>query len=173
MLNYDNWGNFFEQLSLFSGALIVYASTIKNDVERVSSIAWAGYIFFGVCIVSFALDQLFFLSRTAGFVPKWIPPDQMFWVVLTIIASALAAVSILSARLALLASRLLVLMLIIFGLLVCLPGPLTNPHSLFNWAANTENLAIAGAALIVSDLFSPSKAPDIKSYLNKLYGLIK
>ena len=69
-LVYDRWGNFFEQFSLVSGALIVFASTVGDD--RSAAIAKMGYIFFGVCVVSFTLEQLIYLAGTASLVPKWI-----------------------------------------------------------------------------------------------------
>jgi uncharacterized membrane protein YphA (DoxX/SURF4 family) len=147
-LIYNNWGNFFEQFSIASGALIAYASLAPG---RLASTARAASICFGICVVSFALEQAFYLNATAGFVPKWIPPGQMFWAIATTIAFALAAIAILSGRQALLASRLLTAMLVVFGLLVWLPALLGNPHSHFNWAESTENLAIAAVAWILGD----------------------
>jgi uncharacterized membrane protein YphA (DoxX/SURF4 family) len=154
-LVFDRWANFFEQFSLVSGALIVYASFGPNDSLRSAKVARLGYFSFGICVVSFTLEQLFYLSGTAGFVPKWIPPGQMFWAIATTIAFALAAIALLSGRLALLASRLLTAMIAGFGLLVWLPA-LADPHKLFNWAGNAENSAIAGAAWIVADYLSQS-----------------
>jgi hypothetical protein len=49
-------------------------------------------------VVSFTLEQLAYLSGTAEFVPKWMPPGQMFWAVVTTIAFTLAAVALLSGR---------------------------------------------------------------------------
>lgn len=157
-LVYDRWGNFFEQFSLVSGALIVFGSLSANDSGRALRAAKIGYIFFGICVVSFTLEQLFYLSGTASFVPKWIPPGQMFWAIVTTIAFALAAIALLSGRSALLASRLLTLMIVIFGLLVWLPAPFSDPHKLMNWAGNAQNLAIAGAAWIVADFLSQKRS---------------
>jgi uncharacterized membrane protein YphA (DoxX/SURF4 family) len=150
---YDRYGNFFEQFSLVSGALIVYG-TFARDPKSGSRLARIGYFCFALCVVSFTLEQLFYLSGTASFVPKWIPPGQMFWAIATTIFFALAAVALFSGRLALLASRLLVAMLVGFGLLVWLPAPFANPHQLISWAGNAQNLAITGAAWIVTDYLS-------------------
>src|SRR5262249_12352148 len=109
---YDRWGNFFEQFSLVSGSLIVYALVSRSGSLRVAMIARMGYLFLGICVVSLTLEQLVYLSVTAGFVPKWIPPRQMFWAIAPTIAFALAAIALLSGRSALLASRLLTAMLI-------------------------------------------------------------
>ena len=147
---YDRWGNVFEQLSLVTGAAIVYA--------RLSS-AWTpktldrfGRILLGVCAVSFALEQAFYLNATATLVPKWLPPGQTFWAVMTTVAFALAAVALLTNRMALLATRLLTTMLVIFGLLVWIPIVVSDPHNQTNWGETVETVAIAGAAWILADL---------------------
>jgi uncharacterized membrane protein YphA (DoxX/SURF4 family) len=155
---FDRWGNFFEQFSLVSGALIAYASVGRSDSGPAPRAARIGYIFFGICVISFTLEQLFYLSGTASFVPKWIPPGQMFWAITTTIALALAAIALLSGRSALLASRLLTVMLIGFGLLVWLPAPFADPHKIMNWAGNAQNLAITGAAWIVADFLNQNRS---------------
>jgi hypothetical protein len=106
-LVHDRWGNFFEQFSTVSGALIVYATVGRSAPESVAKQARLGFLFFGISTVSFTLEQLLYLSATAAYVPKWVPPGQMFWAVGTTIALALAAVALLSGRSALLASRFL------------------------------------------------------------------
>lgn len=156
---YDRWGNFFEQFSLVSGALMACASSSDGDPQPAARLARVGYIGFGICVVSFTLEQLFYLSGTASFVPSWIPPGRMFWAVTTTIALALAAIALLTGVLALLAARLLTAMLIGFGLLVWLPAPLADPHKLINWAGNAQNLAIAGAAWIVADYLRGKRSP--------------
>jgi uncharacterized membrane protein YphA (DoxX/SURF4 family) len=155
---YDRWGNFFEQFSLVSGALIVYGSANWGDSARGARAAQIGYVCFGICVVSFTLEQLFYLSGTASFVPKWIPPGQMFWAIFTTIALVLAAIALLSRRSALPASRLLTIMMIGFGLLVWLPVLFADPHKLFSWAGNAQNLAIAGAAWIVADFLTQNRS---------------
>jgi uncharacterized membrane protein YphA (DoxX/SURF4 family) len=152
-LVYDSWGNFFEQFSQFAGALIVYAGFDRGDRRRAARMTQFGYIAFCACVVSFTLEQLFYLSGTASFVPNWIPPGQMFWAITTTLAFGLAAIALLTGRSALLATRLLTAMIIAFGLLIWLPAPIakTFPDPRINWAGNAENLAIAGAAWIVAD----------------------
>jgi hypothetical protein len=94
-------------------AAIVYA--------RLSS-AWSretlnriGRILLGVCAASFTLEQAIYIHATAILVPRWLPPNQMFWAVTTTVLFALAAVALLTNRMALLATRLLTMMLVIFG----------------------------------------------------------
>jgi hypothetical protein len=166
---YDPWGNLFEQSSLVSGAIVVFAS-FEHDARHAAQIARIGYIAFGICVISFMFEQIFYLPMTASAVPKWIPPGQMFWAVATTIFFALAAIALLSGRSALLASRLLTAMIIGFGLLVWLPAPFADPHKLFNWGGNAQNLAIAGSAWIVTDFLNSSrtaKATVTESLPNK------
>ena len=149
---YNSWGNFFEQFSLVTGAAIVYA--------RLSS-AWSpetlnriGRILLGICAASFTLEQGFYLSATANLVPKWLPPSQMFWALTTTVLFGLAAAALLTNRMALLSTRLLTMMLVIFGLLVWVPLVLSDPHSQSNWSEMAETFAIAGTACILADLLS-------------------
>jgi hypothetical protein len=155
---YNSWGNFFEQFSLVTGAAIVYA--------RLSS-AWApetlnrvGRILLGICAASFSLEQTIYLDATAHLVPKWVPPSQMFCAVATTVSFALAAVALLTNRMALLAARLLTMMLVSFGLLVWVPLVISDPHNHTNWSENAETFAIAGAAWILADLLGEYRLND-------------
>jgi len=180
---YDRYGNFFEQFSIVSGALIVCGTCFERDgleavrtsaqdnralaSERVNEslpkIARIGYIFFCTCVISFLLEHVFYLRGVAAFTPKWIPPGQMFWAITTTICFALAAIALFSGRYALLASRLLTAMIVGFGLLVWLPKPFADPHQLINWAGNAQNDAIAGAAWIVADYLSHKRSVQAES----------
>lgn len=151
-LVYNSYGNFFEQLSLASGAVILYACSGPIASARTARLAQIGYYSFGICVVSFALEQLFYLSATASLVPKWIPPGQTFWAIATTAAFALAAIALLTGFRALLASRLTTAMIVSFGLLIWLPALFANPHSLLNWTESMETVAIAASAWLVADL---------------------
>jgi uncharacterized membrane protein YphA (DoxX/SURF4 family) len=167
-LDYNNFGNFFEQFSFVSGAMILYACSGPIAPARRTSLAQIGYYSFGICVVSFALEQLFNLSATAGFVPKWIPPGQMFWAIATTVAFALAAIALLTGFTALLASRLTTAMIVGFGLLVWLPAIFADSHTFQNWSEGVETLAIAASAWIVADFLghrrSAQSAPAILGY---------
>jgi hypothetical protein len=155
---YNSWGNFFEQFSLVAGAAIVYArwssAWSRETLNRI------GRILLGLCAASFTLEQAFYLRATAGLVPKWLPPSQMFWAVTTTVLFALAAVALLTNRMALLATRLLTMMLVIFGLLVWIPLLLSGPHNPTNWSETAETFAIAGAAWILADLLGEYRLND-------------
>jgi uncharacterized membrane protein YphA (DoxX/SURF4 family) len=158
-LVYNGYGNFFEQFSLASGAAILYAWS--GQTARTSAAKWArfGYYSFGVCVVSFALEQAFYLSETAGFVPKWIPPGQMFWAIATTVAFGLAAIAMLTGILARLASQLNAAMLAGFGLLVWVPALVADHQSFGNWSETIETLAIAATAWLVVEYLSAKASP--------------
>jgi len=159
---YNSWGNFFEQFSLFTGAAIVYArlSSPGSGAWSGETLSRIGRILLGICAASFTLEQAFYLDATAKLVPKWIPPTQMFWAVTTTVLFALAAVALLTNRMALLATRLLTMMLVIFGVLVWVPLLLSDPHNHTNWGENVETFAIAGAAWILADLLGEYRLND-------------
>jgi len=156
---YNNWGNFFEQFSLVTGAAIVYVrlspAFSRETLQRIAG------ILLGMCAASFALEQAFYLEATAKLVPKWLPPNQMFWAVTTTVLFALAAVALVSNRMALLATRLLTMMLVIFGLLVWVPLLLSDPHNHVNWSETAETFAIAGTGWILTDLLGRHRLNNV------------
>jgi uncharacterized membrane protein YphA (DoxX/SURF4 family) len=158
---YDGWGNFFEEFSLVIAGAVVCASLAPPDSVLAGRAAQISRLF-GICAISFALEQLFYLSGTAGFVPKWIPPGQMFWAIATTVSFLLAAVAILSGFLAGLASRLLTAMIVGFEALVWAPILAATPHVHFAWAGNAISLAMAGAAWVVADSISEPGKPSPK-----------
>ncbi len=159
-LVYNGFGNFFEQFSLASGALILYARCGPIASARTARLAQIGYYSFGICLLSFALEQLLYLSATASLVPKWIPPGQTFWAMATTAAFALAAIALLTGFMARLASRLTTAMIVSFGVLVWLPALFADPHSFPSWAESTETLAIAASAWVVADLLGHRRAAE-------------
>jgi hypothetical protein len=152
------WDAFLEPFSQAAGALIVCATVGRRDLARPSKLAQFGYESFGVCLVSFTIAQIVYFAHTAELVPKWLPPGQKFWAVATTIAFALAAISLLSGRVALLAARLLTAMLLGFWVLVWLPNCFAKTHSMENWSENGVTLSVAGAAWIVADYLSQRRS---------------
>ena len=155
---YNSWGNLFEQFSLLTGAALVYAHL--SSAWSPETLNRIGRVLLGICAASFTLEQAIYLDATAHLVPKWVPPSQMFWAVATTVSFALAAVALLTNRMALLASRLLTMMIVSFGLLVRVPLVLSDPHSHTNWSENAETFAIAGATWILADLLGEYRLND-------------
>lgn len=150
---YQEYGSFFEQFALLCAALAMYAATDSNAAQS-NALTGAAQIGLGVCALSYALDQLFYLRETASLVPVWIPPAQMFWAALTTIAFALAAVAMLVNLQAVLAIRLMTLMLVLFGILVWVPRLIAHSEAHGNWSEFALNFLIAGASWVVAETVS-------------------
>lgn len=144
-------GSFFQFFSLFCGAIALYAAT-EADAARALAFGRVARLGLGVCAISFTLGQILLPRETANLVPRWIPPNQMFWAVVTTIAFALAAIAMLINRQARLAMRLMALMLALFGVLVWVPLLIAHPEAHFNWSEFGLNFLITGAAWMVADL---------------------
>jgi hypothetical protein len=150
---YAQYGSFFEQFSLLCGAIALYAATEANEARAIAfgRVARLGL---GLCAISFTVSQMVYLRVTADSVPKWIPPNQMFWAILTTIAFALAAIAILINRQARLALRLMTLMLALFGVVVWIPRLIARPQAHLNWSEFGLTFLITGADWMVADLKS-------------------
>jgi hypothetical protein len=146
-------GSFFVFFSLLCGAIALYAATEAN-AARAALFARLARLGLGVCAISFTLGQALLLRDTAQLVPKWIPPDQMFWAILTTVAFALAAIAILINLRARLAMRLMTLMLALFGVLVWIPRLIAHPRAHFNWSECVLTFLVTGTAWTVADLKS-------------------
>jgi uncharacterized membrane protein YphA (DoxX/SURF4 family) len=153
---YDVWGNFFEESALVIGGVVLYAWLAPPDSVWAKRRAQMSRLF-GICAISFALEHLFYISGTASFVPRWIPPGQLFWAIATAIFFLLAAIAILLGFMAGLACRLLTAMIVGFEVLVWAPRLFTFPHEHFSWAGNGICLALAGAAWVVADSMNESE----------------
>jgi len=147
---FASWGNVFYQLSLVTGAVVAYGMS-SPSAPNARTISRAAVMLLGVCNLSFAVEQVEFLARTAGLVPKWVPPNGMFWAIATTVAFGLAGISLLIGYKSLLASRLLGLMLALFGVAIWIPALIADPKMHSNWSEGLETFAIAGAAWIVAE----------------------
>lgn len=153
---YDGWGNVFEELSLVIAGLLLYAYFAPSES------AWAGKKalisrLYGICVISFGVAHFVYLKAAATFVPKWIPPGQMFWVVTTGISFLLSASALLLGIQAPLASRLLTAQIVGFEILVWAPKLFTAPHEHFSWSGNGISMALAGAAWVVADVINDAR----------------
>ncbi len=146
-------GSFFLFFSLLCGAIALYAATEAN-AARATVFGRLARVGLGVCAIFFTLGQALLPRETASLVPKWLPPNQMFWAILTTIAFALAGIAILINRQARLAIRLMALMLALFGVLAWVPRLIAHLEAHFNWSECVLTFLVAGAAWMVADLKS-------------------
>jgi uncharacterized membrane protein YphA (DoxX/SURF4 family) len=152
---YDSWGNVFEELSLVIAGLVLSATLAPRrsaQARRKSLISRA----YGICVISFGVVHVVIFAALPAYIPKWIPPGQLFWAYTTSICFFLAAAAILSGVLATLASRLLTVMIAGFWLLIWVPRLFTLPHDHFSWSANGIAFVMAGACWAVSDSIAES-----------------
>jgi len=148
------WLGFLEQFSLVVAAMVVWVLAEQDSGERAPSTVRAITLcrsLLGVCALSFGIAHFTAIPQTAAMVPSWLPPNQSFWAVVTGMCHLLAGVALLTGIQALLAARLLTVMLLGFGALVWAPMLAANPGAHMTWAGNAVNLAIAGAAWVVAD----------------------
>jgi hypothetical protein len=150
---YASWGDVFYSLGLVVGAAVTYVLASPSAPGSTMP-ANAAVIVFGLCNISYAIEQLEFFARTASLVPKWVPLGGSFWTIVTTVAFALAGMALLVRFQALLASRLLTLMLLIFGVTIWIPMLIAQPGHLGNWSEGLETFALAGAAWIVADFLA-------------------
>jgi len=147
---FDPTGNFFEEFAIVAAGAVLFArfSPVGSPISRRESL-FARLV--GLSAISFGIVHIVDMPGLAAWVPKWIPPSQIFWCYATTIGFFLAAAAILSGIMAPLASRLLTAEIVGFELLVWIPKLLAGPHDHFLWAANAISVAISGATWAVSD----------------------
>lgn len=158
-LVFNSWGNLGEQLSRLAAAVLALVMA-DASAEGASStgVGRVAYWVFGLCVVSFMVEQWVYFPPTVALVPKWLPPGQAFWAVATTAAFGLAAAALLSGRGARLAAQLLTAMLMTFGLVVWVPILFAHPHAAANWSECALTFSIAGAAWVVSDGLRQTRA---------------
>jgi len=150
-LAFSAYAGVAEQMAIVAGGLFGIALIADLTTTTRARLIKTAQVIFGVCLIAFAAAHFVDLPDTAAYVPKWLPPSQLFWAYATGAAHLAAAVAILSGVLDRLAARLATLMFIGFGLLVHLPNLAGDLHNHFNWSANAINLALVGAAWTMVD----------------------
>lgn len=155
---YASWGNVFYELALVAGAVVAYGLASPSR-PKITSLCKSAVMLFGLCNISFAMEQVEFLTRTVSLVPRWILPSGMFWAIATTIAFGLAGIALVVRHQSLLASRLLALMLGIFGVTIWIPILITDPRTHSNWSEGIDTFATAGVAWIVADFLGHKRLP--------------
>jgi len=154
---FGTWNGLFEQLALVAAGVVGFSSSSASAWS--ARLSQMGCWLFGICALSFGTAHLIYVPETAGFVPKWIPPAPEFWAYATGAFHLFAGVAILSGVMAALASRLLTVMMIGFGVLVWAPGLFARPGDHFTWAGNCINFALVGAAWVIADSIARRSVP--------------
>lgn len=158
--NFDPLGNVFEEFSATVAAAVLFASfsPAGSMVARREPNLTRLY---GLSAISFGIGHIYYFPGILGWIPKWLPPSQMFWEYATTIGFFLAAVAILTGIMAPLASRLVTAEILAFEIFVWIPKLVAGPHDHFNWAGNGISILLSGAPWVVSD--SICRAAERKS----------
>jgi len=104
-----------------------------------------GRMFFAIPLAVFGSEHFTATAGIATLVPRWLPA-QTFWVYLVGVAFICAALSITVLVKARLAAALVGMTLLIFVLVMDMPGTLAHPGNRFFWALALRQLAFSGGA---------------------------
>lgn len=154
---YGAYSSLAEQLSLATGALILFAMTAEIETTLDARLKRVGLSAFGFCALLFGGAHFVYMNLTAPLVPKWLPPSQVFWGYATGSCFLAAGIALLTGIQARLAAILLTAMIVLFAVLIHEPTLLADWHSRWNWSESALNLAIAGVAWVAADSLARPK----------------
>jgi hypothetical protein len=146
---FDAYDGLFEQVALLCGAIAAYAMAHGHRSAPLVRYAAFGM---GLSAVSFAIAQIVYFRFTAGLVPKWIPPNGVFWAIVTTIAFFAAACGLITGYRSRSASLWMAAMVASFGVLVWIPILMRRPQSHGSWSELSLTLLIAGAAWTLGEI---------------------
>jgi uncharacterized membrane protein len=150
-------GGLAQQLLLAAPAVIIYIANASPDSNRKETATIAARWTLGLSPVVFGLGHLMNVPAIARFVPHWVPFPN-FWTVVTGLAFLLAGIAIVTQVRDLLATRLLMLMLLLFEGIVEIPPVFMRPHSQVAWGGAVYNLTAIGGYWIFAELVASRRA---------------
>jgi len=148
---YGTYEDLAEQVAIVAAGLIVYASYADIDAMVATRLVRAGQILFGLCAVVWGGAHFVYKNLTAPLVPKWLPPNQVFWGYATGAGHIAGGVAILIGVQARLGAILLTAMYIAFALLAWLPVLMADPSRIGTWSETATTIALIGVAWVVAD----------------------
>ena len=157
------------ELIAFAAGTLIYASLSMHSASWPRMILIARWIF-GLCAIDFGVNHLDAVGDNLGYVPKWMPLGQAFWVILTGICFVLAGLAILSRIQDVLAARLLALLFFAFNVFSLPQFIFADPKGHAAWGGNAINLAFVGASLIFADAIA-SRRKQTQQELNASVGV--
>ena len=132
---------------LLIGLITIFRSGFR--ARGLEAIVEFGSLLFVIPMAVFGTFHFLFPALVAPLVPNWIP-GHLFWVYFCGTALIAAALAIAANRLATLAAALLGLMLLLFVLLMSVPGVAAHPGSRFGWALLLRDLSFSAAAFALA-----------------------
>jgi|HubBroStandDraft_6_1064221.scaffolds.fasta_scaffold10712_2 uncharacterized membrane protein len=157
------------ELIAFAGGALVWALLSTRRSSRPRMVFITRWIF-GLCAIDFGVNHLDSVADNLGYVPKWLPLGQAFWVIVTGICFVLAGLAILSRVQDVLAARLLALMFLAFNIFSLPQFIFADPKDHAAWGGNAINLTFVGASLIFADAIA-SHRKQVEPRVQKQPGL--
>ena len=145
------WMYVCASLILIIGLIKIFGELSQE--RGVDKIMPFGRLFFAIPLAVFGSEHFTLTANVASLVPRWIPVPT-FWVYLVGVAFLCAALSIAVLVQARLAAALVGMTLLIFVLVMDMPGTLAQPGNRFFWALALRQLAFSGGAFAFA--MSPS-----------------
>ncbi len=138
-------------LPYFNGALILVVGLIVIRKELSERHGWdktiaLAPIFMAVPIAVFGTDHFVFAKFVARMVPSFIP-GHMFWTLFVGVCLICAALSLVVKQHAGLAALLFGIMILMFEVLISIPGVVRAPGDRIVWAVALRDFAFSGGAL--------------------------
>jgi uncharacterized membrane protein len=156
------------ELIAFAGGALIYASLATRSSSWPRTILITRWLF-GLCSIGFGVNHLDSVADNLGYVPKWMPLGQEFWVILSGICFVLAGLAILSRIQDVLAARLLALMFLAFNVFSLPQFIFAHPKGHAAWGGNAINLAFVGANLIFADAIA-SRRKQVEDQVQNQQG---
>lgn len=150
-------GGALEQVLLAAPVSILFATTATHDSARQNKAKIAARWMLGLPPIFFGLGHLVSLQGYKPFVPHWVP-FGLFWIAFTGIAFLLAGSAIVTGIQAVLAARMLALMLLLFEFMVEIPPIFSHPHSQGAWGGALYNLTAIGVCWMFAEFVSNRSA---------------
>jgi uncharacterized membrane protein YphA (DoxX/SURF4 family) len=157
------------ELIAFAGGALICASSETRSSSWPRTILLTRWIF-GLCSIIFGVNHLDAVADNLGYVPKWMPVGQEFWVILTGICFVLAGLAILSGIQDALAARMLALLFFAFNVFALPQFIFAHHKEHAAWGGNAINLAFVGASLIFADAIA-SRRKQVEDQVRNQEGL--
>jgi uncharacterized membrane protein len=125
------------------------SSRDPDDPPGVSTLIALGPLFIAIPIAVFGAEHFTATRFVVQMVPAWIP-GHLFWVLFVGVALLCAALSIASGVLAGLAAACFGVMILLFEMLLHIPGIVAAPANRFIWVVALRDLAFSGGALALA-----------------------
>jgi uncharacterized membrane protein len=159
----DPWTSGFELLALMGGAFVLARIEIPDGLRLeptnkvLSHLATFGRVAFAIALVVFAVQHFLYAKFVATIVPAWIPA-RLFWSYFVGVAFVAAALSMVTKRMARIASILLGTMFFIWVIILHLPRVMARPRNGDEVTSLLVALAMSGASFILAESFAPDPA---------------